>query len=277
MDFFEMKRTGEKITWLTCYDFPTAQFQEAAGVDMILVGDSLGMCVYGYESTIPVSMDQCIYHCQAVRAGAPNTFVMGDMPFMSYQKSDRDAVFNAGRFLKEARMDAVKLEGGERVVGRIRAIVDAGVVVCGHIGLTPQSSGQLGGHRAQGTTAESARAVIEDAFAVEEAGAYMLLLEAVPPEVTGFISKKLKLPVMSIGAGPLCDGQLLIVSDMIGQFQAFTPKFVKRYANVAEVITHAISEYVSEVKDGKFPSDEHCYHMIKGENAKLQDLMNEYK
>ena len=221
-DFYRMKKQGEKITWLTAYDYPTAQFEEEAGVEMILVGDSMGMCVYGYESTVPVTMDQCIVHCEAVRRGAPNTFVMGDMPFMSYQRSDEDAVVNAGRFLKEANMDAIKLEGGKRVISRIKAILDAGIVVCGHIGLTPQSSSQLGGHKAQGRTVDSAQLVIEDALAIEEAGAQLLLLEAVPPEVAEFITKKLSIPVLSIGAGLECDGQLLIVSDMIGQFQAFS-------------------------------------------------------
>lgn len=276
-DLYRMKKEGEKITWLTCYDYPTAQFEEAAGVDMILVGDSLGMCVYGYTSTVPVTMDQCIVHCQAVRRGAPNTFVMGDMPFMSYQKSDEDAVYNAGRFLKEAGMDSIKLEGGKRVISRLKAIVDAGIVVCGHIGLTPQSSGQLGGHKAQGRTVESAQLVIEDALAIEEAGVHMLLLEAVPPEVAEFITKKLSIPVLSIGAGPECDGQVLIVSDMIGQFQAFTPKFVKKYANIAEVVTAAMKEYVNDVRAGSFPADEHCYHMLKGEDVKFQEMIKQYQ
>jgi len=173
-------------------------------------------------------------------------------------------------------VDAVKLEGGIRVIGRIKAILDAGIVVCGHIGLTPQSSGQLGGHKAQGRTVGSARLLIEDALAIEEAGAQLLLLEAVPPEVAGFITKKLSIPVLSIGAGPDCDGQLLIVSDAIGQFQAFTPKFVKKYANVAEVVTNALAEYVKEVKSGGFPADEHCYHMLKGEDEKFKDLIKEY-
>jgi len=275
-DFYRMKNEGEKITWLTAYDFPTAQFAEAAGMDMLLVGDSLGMCVYGYQGTVPVTMDQCIVHCEAVRRGAPNTFVMGDMPFMSYQKSDEDAVANAGRFLKEANVDAVKLEGGKRVISRIRAILDAGIVVCGHIGLTPQSSGQLGGHKAQGRTKESARLVIEDALAIEEAGAQLLLLEAIPPEVAAFITKKLSIPVFSIGAGPDCDGQLLIVSDLIGQFQAFTPKFVKKYCNVAQMVTDAMAAYVKDVHEGKFPEDQHCYHMIKGEEEGLEELIKEY-
>ena len=252
-DLLKMKREGEKVSWLTAYDYPTARFAEEAGLDMLLVGDSLGMCVYGYEGTVPVTMDQCIVHCQAVRRGAPHTFVIGDMPFMSYQKSDEDAVANAGRFLKEAMVDAIKLEGGRRVITRIRAILDAGIVVCGHIGLTPQSSGQLGGHKAQGRTAESAQALIEDALAIEEAGAQLLLLEAVPPEVAGFIARRLAIPVYSIGAGPECDGQLLIVSDMIGQFQAFTPKFVKKYADVAGVVTAAMKAYVAGREEGRLP------------------------
>lgn len=274
LDFYNMKASGEKVTWLTSYDFPTAQFAEAAGLDMLLVGDSLGMCVYGYKSTVPVTMDQCIMHCDAVRRGAPGTFVMGDMPFLSYQTTDEEAVRNAGRFLKEADVDAVKLEGGVRVASRIRAITDAGITVCGHIGLTPQSSGILGGHKAQGRTANEANLVVEDALAVQEAGAKMILVEAVPPEVQRYIAKTLSIPVYSIGAGPYCDGQLLIVSDLIGQFQAFTPKFVKKYANVAEVITNAMKEYCEEVRAGQFPDDDkYCYKMIEGEEAKFLKLM----
>ncbi|MBN1838054.1 MAG: 3-methyl-2-oxobutanoate hydroxymethyltransferase [Spirochaetales bacterium] len=276
-ELYRMKSEGRKLTWLTAYDYPTAQFAEAAGLDMLLVGDSLGMCVYGYPGTVPVTMDQCIVHSEAVRRGAPNTFVIGDMPFMSYQLSDQDAVANAGRFLKEAGVDAIKLEGGRRVAGRIRAIVDAGMVVCGHLGLTPQSSGQLGGHKAQGRTVESAEAVIEDALAVHEAGAHLLLLEAVPPEVAGFVAKKLPIPVYGIGAGPDCDGQLLIVSDLIGQFQAFTPKFVKKYADVASVITEAMRAYVQDVQERAFPAEEHCYHMLEGEEPKFQRLADKYR
>ncbi len=272
-DFYQMKKENRKVTWLTSYDFPTAQFAEAAGLDMILVGDSLGMCVYGYSGTVPVTMDQCICHCDAVRRGAPNTFVIGDMPFLSYQVSNAKAVENAGRFLKEANVDAIKLEGGVRVAGRIKAIVEAGILVVGHIGLTPQSSGVLGGHKAQGRTADAAKMVLDDAMAVQDAGAHMLLVEAVPPEVTRYIHEKLTIPVLSIGAGPHCDGQLLIVSDLIGQFQAFTPKFVKKYCNVAEVITKAMSEYCDDVRAGKFPGDEHCYRMIEGEEAKFLKLM----
>ncbi len=268
-DFYKMKENNEKVTWLTSYDFPTAQFAEAAGLDMILVGDSLGMCVYGYKGTVPVTMDQCIVHCDAVRRGAPNVFIVGDMPFMSYQISDEDAVFNAGRFLKEADVDAIKLEGGTRVATRIKAIVEAGIVVIGHIGLTPQSSGALGGHKAQGRTAKDAAVVVEDALAVQKAGAQMLLVEAVPPEVASYIAQTLTIPVFSIGAGKECDGQLLIVSDLIGQFQAFTPKFVKKYCDVATIITDAMKAYCSDVREGKFPEDQHCYHRMEGEKEKF--------
>lgn len=273
-DFYKMKEAGEKVTWLTSYDYPTAQFAEAADLDMLLVGDSLGMCVYGYQSTVPVTMDQCIVHCEAVRRGAPNTFVVGDMPLGSYQASDAEAVHNAIRFVKEAGVDAIKLEGGVRITNRIRAIDEAGVVVIGHIGLTPQSSGQLGGHKAQGRTAETAKLVVDDALAVQEAGAKILLVEAVPPEVTRYIANTLTIPVYSIGAGPYCDGQLLIVSDLIGQFQAFTPKFVKKYCNVAEIITKAMSNYVADVRNGQFPDDDqYCYKMIAGEEGKFLDAM----
>ena len=276
-DLYQKKAIGEKVTWLTCYDFPTAQFQEAAGIEMILVGDSMGMCVYGYSGTVPVTMDQCIVHSEAVRRGAPTAFVIGDMPFMSYQQSDEVAVANAGRFLKEANVDAIKLEGGVRTVSRIRAIVDAGIVVCGHIGLTPQSSGQLGGHKAQGRTAESAQMLIEDALAVQEAGAQLLLLEAVPPELSSFITRKLAIPVYGIGAGLETDGQLLIISDLVGQFQAFTPKFVKKYCDVAKVYIDAVSAYIKDVKAMTFPADEHCYHIIKGEEEKIAAVLKKYE
>ena len=275
LDLYKMKKSGEKVAWITAYDYPTAMFAEAAGMDMLLVGDSLGMVTLGYSGTVPVTMEDCISHCQAVRRGAPNTFVIGDMPFGSYQTSDEDAVKNAVRFLKEADVDAIKLEGGIRVQSRIRAITDAGIAVFGHIGLTPQSSGQLGGFKAQGRTVESARGVIEDALAVQEAGAMMLLVEAVPPEVTKFIADLLEIPVYSIGAGD-CDGQLLISSDMVGKFQAFTPKFVKKYANVAEVETNAYKEYIKDVKEGVFPSDEYVYH-VTDPMDEFEELFKEYK
>ena len=276
-DLYAKKAQGAKVSWLTCYDFPTAQFQEAAGIEMILVGDSMGMCVYGYSSTVPVTMGQCIVHAEAVRRGAPTAFVIGDMPFMSYQASDEVAVTNAGRFLKEANVDAIKLEGGVRTVSRIKAIVDAGIVVCGHIGLTPQSSGQLGGHKAQGRTAQSAELVIEDALAVREAGAQLLLLEAVPPELSAFITKKLDIPVYGIGAGPGTDGQLLIVSDLVGQFQAFTPKFVKKYCDVAQVYIEAFKAYIQDVKSSAFPEDQHCYHIIADEEDAFAAMLKKYE
>ena len=271
LDLHEMKRRGEQITWLTGYDYPTALFEEQAGIDMILVGDSLGMCVYGYAGTVPVTMDQCIVHAEAVRRGAPNTFVVGDMPFMSYQVSDHEAVRNAGRFLKEASVDAIKLEGGVRVISRIKAILDAGIVVCGHIGLTPQSSGQLGGHKAQGRTVETAKAVIDDARAIAEAGAQLLLLEAVPPEVAGFIRRELSIPVLGIGAGADVDGQLLIISDVLGEFQAFTPKFVKKYADIAAVSVEALKHYAADVREGRFPEEQHCYRMLEGEAERFAE------
>jgi len=272
-DFEKMKESEEKIVFLTSYDYPTATFAEKAGVDMILVGDSLGMCVYGYNGTIPVTMDQCIVHCRAVRRGAPNTFVIGDMPFMSYQESLEKAVFNAGRFLKEAEVDAIKLEGGRKVAKQIQVIVDAGILVMGHIGLTPQSSGQLGGFKAQGRTAETATALFEDAKAVERAGAFSVLLEAIPPEVGKIITENLKIPCLSIGAGIHCDGQLLIVSDMLGVFEAFTPKFVKKYANLAEVITKAMTEFANDVRERHFPESKHTYNMVEGELKKFEDLL----
>lgn len=270
-DFFEMKQRQDPITFITSYDYPTASFAEKAGMDMILVGDSLGMCVYGYDGTMPVTMDQMIVHSEAVRRGAPNTFVIGDMPFLSYQTSDEAAVVNAGRFFKEAKVDAVKLEGGVRVASRIRAIVDAGMLVMGHIGLTPQSSSQLGGFKAQGRTLESAKAQVEDALAVQEAGAAMILLEAIPPEVSAYIRDLLSIPVLSIGAGPHCDGQLLIVSDMLGVFEAFTPKFVKRYAEVAKISTEALTAYVRDVKARVFPEPRHIYPMIPEELSKFKE------
>jgi len=276
LDFMKMKEEGEKVAWITAYDFPTAQFAEKAGMDMILVGDSLGMVVKGYKGTVPVTMNDCIAHSQDVRRGAPNVFTIGDMPFGSYQSSPEAAVDNAVRFLKEADMDAIKLEGGRRIEDKIKAISEAGIVVFGHIGLTPQSSGQLGGFKAQGLTVDSARDLIKDAVAVEEAGARAILLEAVPPEVTEFITEKLTIPVYSIGAGLPCDGQLLICGDMLGMFQAFTPKFVKKYANVAEVEINAFKEYIKDVKEEKFPEDDHVYH-IKDSAEDFEKMFNEFK
>ena len=242
-------------------------------MDMILVGDSLGMCIYGYAGTVPVTMDQCIYHCEAVRRGAANTFVVGDMPFLSYQVSVPDAVTNAGRFFKQADVDAVKLEGGQRVIDQIKAIADAGMLIMGHIGLTPQSSGQLGGFKAQGRTAETAMELITDAHAIEQAGAFALLVEAVPPEVCKLMRDRLRIPVYSIGAGMHADGQLMICSDVLGIFQAFTPKFVKKYENLGKRTTEAFSAYAQDARKGVFPADEHTYKMVDGEWEKLTQLL----
>ncbi len=275
LDFMQMKKKGEPVAWITAYDFPTASFAQQAGMDMVLVGDSLGMVVLGYKSTIPVTMEDCISHCKAVRRGAPDTWIIGDMPFMSYQKSDEQAVENAGRFLKEADVDCIKLEGGRRVASRIRSITDAGILVMGHIGLTPQSSGQLGGFKAQGRDVKSARETILDALAVQEAGAYALLVEAIPPELTAFLTKKLHIPVYSIGAG-FCDGQLLISGDMLGLFQIFTPKFVKKYADVADVSIRAFKEYIQDVKSGRFPQDEHVYHITDPMEV-FEELFKEFE
>merc|ERR1712224_331817 len=249
-------------------------FAEAAGIDMILVGDSGGMCILGYENTIPVTMEESMMMTKAVRRGAPNTYIVGDMPFMSYQHCDEDAVMNAGRYIKEAGCDAIKLEGGVSCKSRIKAIVDAGICVFGHIGITPQSSG-IQGVLAQGRTPPEARGVIEDAYAVQEAGAHYLLVEAVPPELGQYIASQLDIPVYGIGGGWALDGQLLIIADLLGEFQAFTPKFVKKYTNVAEACTTALTSYVADVKTKKFPLDEHCYHVKKDEMAGVKALFQE--
>jgi len=262
LDLREMKRKGAKIAFLTAYDFPMASFCEKAGMDMILVGDSAAMVVYGLPGTVPMTMDQMIQHSQTVRRGAPATFVIGDMPFLSYQVSRESAIENAGRFFKEASVDGIKLEGGRRVIKQIVGIVEGGMPVMGHIGLTPQSSGQLGGFRAQGRTADAARELIEDALAIEKAGAFALLVEAVPPEVGRIITDMLSIPVLSIGAGMYTDGQLLIVGDMLGYF-----------ANLAEIIGKAFREFAEEVRSGKFPEEKHCYRMLEGEREKLQALL----
>ncbi len=267
-DLQTMKDEGRRAVWMTAYDYVTAQLAEEAGMDMLLVGDSLGMAVYGYSGTVPVTMDQCIYHCEAVRRAAPNTFIIGDMPFGAYQVGIEEACRNAVRFHKEAAVDCVKLEGGVRVAPVIRAISDGGMLVMGHIGLTPQSSGAQGGFRAQGRTADSAQAIIDDAHAVYEAGAFSMLVEGVPPEVTKIIGDELPIPIYGIGAGD-CDGQVMICSDILGLFQAFTPKFVKRYGDVAGEYRTVFAAYIDEVRRGVFPGDEHVYKMIDGEAVKL--------
>jgi 3-methyl-2-oxobutanoate hydroxymethyltransferase len=275
-DLQEMKAKGEKAVWMTAYDFTTAQLAERAGMDMLLVGDSLGMAVYGYPGTLPVTIEQSLYHTEAVRRGAPNTFVIGDMPFGSYHGSVDDAVRNAVRYYKTCNVDCIKLEGGQRAANIIQAIADNGMLVMGHVGLTPQSTAALGGFRAQGRTAESARAIIEDAQAVFEAGAFALLVEAVPPEVTRVITAELPIPVYGIGAGADCDGQVMIVSDILGIFQAFTPKFVKKYADLGKEMQRVFEAYIKDVRTGVFPAAEHTYGMVAGEMEKLAAMRKKH-
>ncbi len=257
----KMKAQGEKAVYITAYDFPLARLADRAGVDMILVGDSLGMTTLGYKTTLPVTMDDMIRHASAVTRGAKNAFVIGDLPYMSYQPSDRDAIINAGRFISEAGCDAVKCEGGRRIASRIRAMVDAGILVMGHLGLTPQNMGQLGGYRVQGKTEKDYEVLLKDALAIQEAGAFSLLLEAMPVKTAERIKNKLSIPVYGIGAGNKVDGQLVIIHDILGLFEEFTPKFIKRYCNAGALIEEAIATYTQEVRTGKFPTKEHFYDM----------------
>lgn len=276
VDFKSMVEKGEKIVYLTAYDYLTAKIEEKSGVDMILVGDSLGMVTLGYDKTFPVTMDDMIRHCQAVRRGAPQTFIVGDMPYMSYQISEEQAIANAGRFIKEADMDCVKLEGGgPLIVSRLKAINDAGILAMGHIGLTPQFMSQIGGYKAQGKTAQAALSLIKQAKLLEEAGAFSILVEGVPTEVGKAITERANIPILGIGAGSYTDGQLLIYADMTGFYDNFTPKFVKKYANVGEILFKAFSDYIKEVKEGKFPVDsEHTYKMKEEEESQLLNLLD---
>jgi 3-methyl-2-oxobutanoate hydroxymethyltransferase len=265
----EMKARGEPISMLTAYDYPTALLIDQAGVEMILVGDSLGMVVHGFESTLPVTMDLMIYHCQAVARGAKRAFLVGDMPFLSYQANVEEAIRNAGRFLAEGRMDAVKLEGGRAMAGTVRAIVECGIAVMGHIGLTPQSVSALGGFKAQGKTAEAAHRLLDDARALEEAGAFSIVLEAVPDRVAELITQELSIPTIGIGAGPGCDGQVLVTHDLLGLFERFTPRFVRRYANLAETMRQAFAAYREDVRAGAFPTAEHSFTIPDEEWAQV--------
>ena len=275
LDFNRMAETGEKITWLTGYDYLTAKYIEKAGVEMILVGDSLGMVQLGYETTYPVTMDDMVHHCSAVRRGAPNTFIVGDMPYMSYQTSNEDAVYNAGRLTKESLCDAIKLEGGgEEICKRIKAISSVGILVFGHIGLTPQFAAQMGGYKAQGKSADAAKKLLDEALRIQEAGACAILVEGVPEIVGKLITEKLSIPVLGIGAGSYTHGQLLIYADMVGYYDNFTPKFVKKYAEIGKELERAFSEYVAEVKGGQFPIDGvHTYKISDEERAKIEELL----
>lgn len=255
----EQKKTGDKITMLTAYDYSTAKLIDEAGINSILIGDSLGNVVLGYEDTLSVTMEDMIHHTRAVARGAKNALIVADMPFMSYQTSVYDAVVNAGRLIKEGRAHSVKLEGGAAVCEQIRAIVNASIPVVAHLGLTPQSINAFGGFKVQGRTEEAARQIIDDAKAVEEAGAFAVVLEGIPAKLAQIITSTLTIPTIGIGAGAGCDGQVLVYQDMLGMFSDFTPKFVKKYANVGEVMTQAFKEYIDEVKSGAFPKEEHSY------------------
>lgn len=257
--FREAKQKGEKLTMLTAYDYSTAKLMDEAGVNSILVGDSLGNVILGYEDTLSVTMEDMIHHGAAVARGAKNALVVIDMPFMSYQTSVYDAIVNAGRLMKEGRADAVKLEGGKEVCPQIEKITSAGIPVVAHLGLTPQSINAFGGHRVQGKTEEAAKKLIEDAKAVEAAGAFAVVLECVPAKLAEIVTKELSIPTIGIGAGNKCDGQVLVYQDMLGMFSDFTPKFVKKFANVGDVMKDAFKAYIDEVQAGTFPTKENEY------------------
>lgn len=265
LTFRQKKERGEPITMLTAYDYPTAMSMDKAGVDSILVGDSLAMVVLGYENTLPVTMEEMLHHARAVARGAKAPLLVGDMPFMSYQVSVEDALRNAGRFLQQGGMDAVKLEGGRERADAVRAITGAGIPVMGHLGLTPQSVHQLGGFRAQGKTSSAAKRLLEDAQILEEAGAFSLVLEAVPARLAEYISKQISIPTIGIGAGAGCDGQVLVTHDLLGLFERFTPKFVRQYANLHETMKAAIAEYIDDVEAKRFPAVEHTVEMTDDE------------
>jgi len=275
---FKKAAEGKPITWLTCYDYPTAYMQEQAGVDMILVGDSLGMTMLGYDSTLPVTMDDMIRHTSAVRRGAPNTWLIGDMPYMSYQPSVETAIRNAGRFMAEAGCDAIKLEGGAVVCDRVRAIVDVGIPVVGHLGLTPQSASALGGFRLQGKTAETAKRIIDDAKALEQAGAFMILLEMVPDRVCKLITERAEnCLIMSLGSGPYAHGQLLIYHDAFGLYPKFKPRMAKVFADAGAVIRSGLESYVKEVSEKTFPAPENWFGMPDEEYEELLQSLEEDK
>ena len=265
LTFRQKKERGEPITMLTAYDYPTASAMDGAGIDSILVGDSLAMVVLGYENTLPVTMEEMLHHARAVARGAKSALLVGDMPFMSYQVNVDEALRNAGRFLQQGGMDAVKLEGGRERADAVKAITGAGIPVMGHLGLTPQSVHQLGGFRAQGKTATAAKRLLEDAKILEDAGAFSIVLESVPARLAEYISKQISIPTIGIGAGAGCDGQVLVTHDLLGLFDRFTPKFVKKYANLHEVMNKAFAEYIDEVETKQFPADEHTVEMSDNE------------
>ena len=273
LDLQQKKQTGQPITMLTAYDYPGAMLVDQAGIDLILVGDSLAMTVLGYPDTLSVTMEEMLHHCQAVARGAKRAFLVGDMPFMSYQAERAEAVRNAGRFLKEGRMDAIKLEGGREVVETVRAIVDAGIPVMGHLGLTPQSISKLGGYKVQAKTVGAAQRLLADAQALAEAGCFAIVLEAVPAPVGELVSRKLSIPTIGIGAGPGCDGQVLVFHDVLGLFDRFTPKFVKRYAELRHPMLAALQAYREEVEQRAFPTEAYSYGLDEAEWQAIKEQM----
>ncbi|MEW6500561.1 MAG: 3-methyl-2-oxobutanoate hydroxymethyltransferase [Thermodesulfobacteriota bacterium] len=270
-DIRRMKEQGEKITMLTAYDARFAGMIDEAGIDMVLVGDSLGMVILGYESTVPVTMEEMLHHARAARNGVQQAVLVGDLPFLSYQVDVREAIANAGRFLKEAGCDAVKLEGGEEVCETVAAIVRAGIPVMGHIGLTPQTAGQLGGYKVQGQELESARKMLRAAKALEAAGAFALVLECIPDRLAEAITEAIGIPTIGIGAGPFCDGQVLVTHDLVGMFEKFVPRFVKQYANLAPQIKEAIASFRDEVRSGEYPDAAHSFPMQDEVIARLRN------
>jgi 3-methyl-2-oxobutanoate hydroxymethyltransferase len=270
-DIITMKKNGENVSMLTAYDASFAGLIDAAGIDMVLVGDSLGMVLLGYNSTIPVTMEEMLHHCRAAGKGVKRAVLVGDMPFMSYQVSDSEAISNAGRFLKEAGCDAVKLEGGTEMCATVGAIVKAGIPVMGHIGLTPQTASQLGGFKVQGKDADSSRRLLQSARDLETAGAFSIVLECIPAQLSEAITRAVSIPTIGIGAGKHCDGQVLVTHDMVGMFEKFRPSFVKQYINLAPQIMEAVATYHEEVKSGSFPDDEHSFNMQLDVKSLLDD------
>lgn len=264
-----MKKKGKKLVMLTAYDAPTAKILSDSGVDIILVGDSVGNTLLGYESTIPVTLDDVIHHCAAVARAKPDSFIVGDMPFMTYKVSKEQALENCALMLQEGGAEAVKIEGAGRIVEIVKAIVDSGIPVMGHIGLTPQSIFQLGGYRVQGRTKELTEELVAQALALQEAGAFSIVIELVPSETAKMITEALDIPTIGIGAGPYCDGQVLVLWDMLGLFEDFSPKFLKKYANIREVISSAVKDYLEEVRNGEFPNDKHSFEMSEEESGRL--------
>jgi 3-methyl-2-oxobutanoate hydroxymethyltransferase len=272
---YEKMAAGIPLTMVTCYDYPMAYLQEQAGLDIVLVGDSLGMTILGYDSTLPVTMEDMIRHAQAVRRGTPNAWLVGDMPYMSYQASDESAVRNAGRFMAEAGCDAIKLEGGREMASRVRAITAAGIPVMGHLGLTPQSAASLGGFRLQGKSAAQAKKIVDDAAALEEAGVVATLLELVPDRVCGLITGRSTVPIIGLGSGPQAHGQLLIFHDMFGLYPKFTPKMAKKYGDAGKVIADGLRQYVAEIQGKDFPEPERYFGMKDEEYEELVRMLKE--